>query len=36
MISVSFIEGLLAAMTDFTKAGSFITYILVGVYLEVE
>lgn len=33
MMAVSFIADLLDIRTDFTKAGSFMTYILVGVYL---
>lgn len=32
-MSVSFIAGLLDAITDFTEAGSVIRYILVDVYL---
>lgn len=35
-MAVSFIAGLLGAMTDFMKASSFMMYVLVGVYLEVK
>lgn len=33
MMAVSFIADSLDVMTDITKAGSLITYILAGVYL---